>query len=95
MAIACCKCTAIHCIVVSHTRPHHTHTHTHTHTQQFIENYPQFRKLSGTVSKHVAVVSELSRIVNNHQLMGVSETEQDLVTGTDRGKAMAVSGVWV
>ncbi|XP_064402056.1 vacuolar protein sorting-associated protein 45-like [Halichondria panicea] len=57
--------------------------------KQFIENYPQFRKLSGTVSKHVAVVSELSRIVNNHQLMGVSETEQDLVTGTDRGKAMA------
>ncbi len=63
----------------------------HTHTQQFIENYPQFRKLSGTVSKHVAVVSELSRIVTEHQMMGVSEIEQDLVTGTDRGKTMDVS----
>ena len=53
------------------------------------------------------MVSELSRIVNEHQLMGVSETEQDLVTGTDRAKAMTVSvcvwwvwgvcvcGVWV
>ena len=34
----------------------------------------QFRKLSGTVSKHVAVVSELSRIVQGCHLMGVSET---------------------
>ena len=67
-----------------------THTYTHTHTQQFIENYPQFRKLSGTVSKHVAVVSELSRLVSEHHLMAVSECEQDLVTGSDKAGAMKV-----
>ncbi|KAB1260790.1 Vacuolar protein sorting-associated protein 45 [Camelus dromedarius] len=27
----------------------------------FVENYPQFKKMSGTVSKHVTVVGELSR----------------------------------
>ena len=58
--------------------------------QQFIENYPQFRKLSGTVSKHVAVVSELSRLVSEYHLMAVSECEQDLVTGSDRANAMKV-----
>ena len=52
--------------------------------QAFVENYPQFRKLSGTVSKHVAVVSELSRLVAEHHLMTVSELEQDMVTKSDR-----------
>ena len=52
--------------------------------QAFIENYPEFRKLSGTVSKHVAVVSELSRIVAEHHMMAVSECEQDIVTQSDR-----------
>ena len=66
--------------------------HTHTHTQAFIENYPQpqFQKLSGTVSKHVAAVSELSRTVSDHQLMAVSETEQDIVTQSDRSSVMKV-----
>ncbi|XP_003382629.1 PREDICTED: vacuolar protein sorting-associated protein 45-like [Amphimedon queenslandica] len=50
----------------------------------FVENYPQFRKLSGTVAKHVAVVSELSRIVAEHHLMAVSETEQDIVTQSEK-----------
>jgi vacuolar protein sorting-associated protein 45 len=50
----------------------------------FIENYPEFKKLSGAVSKHVAVVGELSRIVSEHSLMGVSECEQDIVTSSDR-----------
>ena len=48
--------------------------------QKFVENFPEFRKLSGTVSKHVAVISEMSRIVREHQLMEVSETEQDIAT---------------
>lgn len=56
----------------------------------FVENYPQFRKLSGTVSKHVAVVSELSRIVEKSKIMKVSETEQDLVTGSDKSAALKV-----
>ncbi|CAF3343808.1 unnamed protein product [Rotaria socialis] len=49
----------------------------------FIENYPQFKKLSGTVSKHVTIVSELSRLVGLYNLLEVSETEQHLVCQGD------------
>ena len=32
--------------------------------QRFVDQYPEFRRMSGNVSKHVAVVHELSRIVD-------------------------------
>ncbi|EDQ93117.1 uncharacterized protein MONBRDRAFT_13583 [Monosiga brevicollis MX1] len=44
----------------------------------FVENYPQFRAMSGTVSKHVTIVTELSRLVEVRQLMNLSEAEQEL-----------------
>ena len=34
--------------------------------KKFVEAYPEFRKLSGNVSKHVTLVSELSRRVPLH-----------------------------
>ena len=50
----------------------------------FVENYPEFKKLSGAVMKHVAVISELSRIVSEQDVMKVSELEQDIITQSDR-----------
>jgi vacuolar protein sorting-associated protein 45 len=44
-----------------------------------VENYPEFKKLSGTVTKHVTIVSELSRLVKIYHLFEISETEQNLV----------------
>jgi hypothetical protein len=46
--------------------------------KRFVEEYPEFRKLSGNVSKHVALVSELSRLVEKENLLEVSELEQSL-----------------
>ncbi|PFH55048.1 hypothetical protein XA68_10912 [Ophiocordyceps unilateralis] len=46
--------------------------------KRFIEEYPEFRKLSGNVSKHVTLVSELSRRVASESLLEVSEAEQSL-----------------
>ncbi|KAK3494509.1 vacuolar protein sorting-associated protein 45 [Neurospora hispaniola] len=46
--------------------------------KRFIEEYPEFRKLSGNVSKHVTLVSELSRRVGAQSLLEVSEVEQSL-----------------
>ncbi|PHH77592.1 hypothetical protein CDD82_3454 [Ophiocordyceps australis] len=46
--------------------------------KRFIEEYPEFRKLSGNVSKHVTLVSELSRRVAAEKLLEVSEVEQSL-----------------
>eukprot|EP00105_Crassostrea_gigas_P035241 XP_019919389.1 PREDICTED: vacuolar protein sorting-associated protein 45 [Crassostrea gigas] len=54
----------------------------------FIENYPQFKKMSGTVAKHVAVVGELSRLVNKHILMEASELEQELACQGDHSACL-------
>ena len=47
--------------------------------KRFVEDYPEFRKLSGNVSKHVTLVGELSRRVSEDTLLDVSELEQSLV----------------
>lgn len=44
--------------------------------KKFIEEYPEFRKLSGNVSKHVTLMSELSKIVEKERLLDASELEQ-------------------
>lgn len=49
-----------------------------TDMKRFIEDYPEFRKLSGNVSKHVTLVGELSRRVGAENLLEVSELEQSL-----------------
>ncbi|KAK2465256.1 hypothetical protein APHAL10511_002610 [Amanita phalloides] len=51
-----------------------------TDMKRFIEEYPEFRKLSGNVSKHVALVGELSRLVDKYKLLEVGEIEQGLST---------------
>ncbi|KAJ1920079.1 vacuolar protein sorting-associated protein 45 [Mycoemilia scoparia] len=49
-----------------------------TDMKKFVESYPEFRKLSGNVTKHVTLVGELSRLVSDHHLLTVSELEQSL-----------------
>lgn len=56
--------------------------------KQFVEIYPQFKKFSGTVTKHVTVVSELSRLVNAHSMMEVSEIEQQLVCNDEHQQTL-------
>uniref|UniRef100_A0A2K5SDQ8 Vacuolar protein sorting 45 homolog n=1 Tax=Cebus imitator TaxID=2715852 RepID=A0A2K5SDQ8_CEBIM len=56
--------------------------------QAFVENYPQFKKMSGTVSKHVTVVGELSRLVSERNLLEVSEVEQELACQNDHSSAL-------
>ncbi|RSL95540.1 hypothetical protein CEP52_012017 [Fusarium oligoseptatum] len=53
--------------------------------KRFIEEYPEFRKLSGNVSKHVTLVSELSRRVAAENLLEVSELEQSLACNENHG----------
>ncbi|KAM7450804.1 vacuolar protein sorting-associated protein 45 [Porites harrisoni] len=54
----------------------------------FVESYPQFKKMSGTVSKHVTIVGELSRLVTEKSLLDVSEVEQDLACQNDHSSAL-------
>lgn len=51
--------------------------------KNFVETYPLFKKLSGTVSKHITVVGELSSLVEKHNLLQVSELEQELSCQSD------------
>ncbi|KAI9359290.1 Sec1-like protein [Zopfochytrium polystomum] len=46
--------------------------------KKFMEDYPEFRKLSGNVTKHVTLVGELSRRVDKEGLLAASELEQSL-----------------
>ncbi|KAL8449064.1 hypothetical protein Emed_003416 [Eimeria media] len=48
--------------------------------RNFIEQYPECKKMSGSVFKHVTIIHELSRLVQERQLLSVSEVEQDLAT---------------
>ena len=49
-----------------------------TDMKRFVEEYPEFRRLSGNVSKHVTLVGELSKRVQQDNLLEVSELEQSL-----------------
>jgi len=55
--------------------------------KEFINKYPEFKKLSGNVSKHVSLISDLSKIVASRKLMDVSETEQELACNNSHSSA--------
>ncbi|KAJ4700902.1 vacuolar protein sorting 45 [Melia azedarach] len=54
---------------------------------KFVENYPEYRKMHGNVSKHVTLVTEMSKLVEEQKLMMVSETEQELACNGGQGAA--------
>ena len=56
--------------------------------QRFVDNYPEFKQSSGTVSKHMTIMSEMSRLVETRQLMRVSELEQELACENNHSQAM-------
>lgn len=58
--------------------------------KRFIEEYPEFRQLSGNVSKHVTLMSELSRRVGAENLLEVSELEQSLACADNHNTDLKV-----
>lgn len=54
---------------------------------KFVENYPEYKKMHGNVSKHVTLVTEMSKIVEGRKLMTVSQTEQELACNGGQGAA--------
>jgi vacuolar protein sorting-associated protein 45 len=57
--------------------------------QAFVESYPEFRKLSGDVTKHVTLLSELNRLVDVGALFEASEVEQELACTEDHSSAVS------
>lgn len=62
--------------------------------KRFVEDYPEFRRLSGNVSKHVTLISELSRRVELGRLLEVSELEQSLACGDQHNTDLKVH-TWI
>jgi vacuolar protein sorting-associated protein 45 len=58
--------------------------------KSFIETYPQFKKMSGTVTKHVTLIDEIFRLVSAFNLFEVSEAEQELVCHSDHSESLKV-----
>jgi vacuolar protein sorting-associated protein 45 len=58
--------------------------------KRFVEDYPEFRKLSGNVTKHVTLVGELSRRVGENSLLDVSELEQSLACNDNHNNDLKV-----
>ncbi|CAH9051252.1 unnamed protein product [Cuscuta europaea] len=54
---------------------------------KFVDNYPEYKKMHGNVSKHVTLVTEMSKIVEERKLMLVSEAEQELACNGGQGAA--------
>ncbi|XP_058824961.1 vacuolar protein sorting-associated protein 45 [Topomyia yanbarensis] len=51
--------------------------------KNFVETYPQFKKMSGAVNKHLVLISELSLQVSKQQLFEISELEQEIACRAD------------
>lgn len=51
--------------------------------QIFVENYGDYLAKQGTVSKHVAVMGELSKLVAKKKLLDISAIEQEIVCSND------------
>lgn len=51
--------------------------------KNFVESYPQFKKMSGAVTKHVTVIGELSLQVGEKKLLEISEVEQEIACRAD------------
>lgn len=58
--------------------------------RKFVEEYPEFKKLGGNVAKHVALVGELSRLVERDDLLAVSEVEQSLASNESHAADLKV-----
>ncbi len=58
--------------------------------KNFIRDYPEFSKLSSTVTKHVTLMSELSRMVDRLALLDVSELQQELAVSQEHSRDLKV-----
>ncbi len=56
--------------------------------KDFVSSYPEFKKMSGTVSKHLALVGELSKEIKANSLLEISECEQTLACGLEKDNSV-------
>ena len=72
------------------TRANSAKVETIEEMQKFVENYAEFRQYSGNVSKHVNIMTELSKTVEKLNLYQISELEQDIAVTENRNEHFRV-----
>jgi vacuolar protein sorting-associated protein 45 len=58
---------------------------------RFVEEYPELKKVGSNVNKHVTLVGELSRLVEERKLLEISELEQSLASNESHASDLRVS----
>ena len=53
--------------------------------KRFVEEFPEFKKMAGNVTKHVNLMGELNQLISSRSLLDVSVVEQGLATRYDPG----------
>eukprot|EP00299_Pterocystis_sp_00344_P019211 c9555_g1_i3.p1 GENE.c9555_g1_i3~~c9555_g1_i3.p1 ORF type:complete len:325 (-),score=67.17 c9555_g1_i3:1-975(-) len=83
-------CMRVKELVDGYQAKHKSHENIQTiaDMQRFVEHYPEYRRMAGNVSKHVTVVSEISRIIEEESLMEVSAVEQQLACAENHSDAV-------
>lgn len=56
--------------------------------KNFVESYPQFKKMSGAITKHIVVIGELSAQVARKNLLTLSELEQEIACRADHSSQL-------
>ncbi len=62
----------------------HSKVESMTDIKDFLSSYPEFKKLSGTVTRHLALHEVLSNEINSNELYEVSKCEQAIACGNDK-----------
>jgi len=57
--------------------------------KEFLENFPEFNKLKGTISKHVLLLGDLLDTIQGGRLLEISALEQELACRDNQGVAKA------
>ena len=59
--------------------------------QKVLESIPELRQKSGNVSKHVTLTCELSKLVEERDLMEISKIEQELACKESKNEQFKVA----
>ena len=56
--------------------------------RNFLDRYPEFRKMGASASKHVSLMDEISKYIHAHKMMEVGKLEQELACHSDHVSAV-------
>lgn len=62
--------------------------------QKAVDKIPEIRKLSGNLSKHVTLSCEISRLVEERQLLKVSKIEQEIAINDSKSDHQKVGNLY-